>query len=74
MPADPQQLTPWFAWNQVPARPGVYMTNLKGLGTGYSHWNGSRWGNQYDSVGKAHDRRRDEGMQGKTWRGLKEQK
>jgi hypothetical protein len=66
------KLTPWFPSSEKPSRAGVYACILRGLTatqSGYAHWDGKSWGNQYGVADDA-PRRGMNGEQDKRWCGL----
>lgn len=78
MPADTQQLTPWFK-NRKPWVVGVYKQK-SGLGTeiGYQYWDGAYWHTWQhtpeaaERVARSNRSRVDLEHQNDPWRGLKE--
>ena len=72
-----KQMTPWFPSHIKPVRKGVYEVKFtpKGLYESYFYamWNGKRWSRvaTYDEMARFHQNF--DALQGKYWRGFKEQ-
>lgn len=68
------KLTKWFPPEVKPVHVGVYQTDFEPLGKDieYSHWNGVRWGPQWDCIERAACANGTQGIQNKHWRGLSE--
>lgn len=66
--------TSWYPANIKPVHIGVYETDLVlALDRfGFSYWDGSYWGNQFETPERAEVRRDMRGAQDKPWRGLKD--
>lgn len=63
-------LTGWFPPEVKPVRKGVYSVRWRGH-TGYSYWDGERWGWYQHTLHRANKDRVSIGAsQKKTWRGL----
>lgn len=64
------RLTDWYPPHIKPARVGVYSTLHDGH-YGFSYWNGSRWGGQWQTAEKAAENKEHAlADQRKTWRGV----
>jgi hypothetical protein len=68
------KVTRWFSSDTKPARIGLYETRFDGdpvADRGFSHWDGSKWGDQYGRFEyAAQHSHRARGYQDKLWRGL----
>lgn len=65
-----KDMTPFFPADMKPERFGVYNTRCD-WGSGYSLWNGFRWGSQYTYPENAEKYGEETaGHQEKEWRGL----
>ena len=67
-----KKMTRWFPAKIKPAHVGVYETELHGY-LGYSFWNGKYWSDTSFKLDMERSTKRRRGMQGKKWRGFKEQ-
>lgn len=65
----------WFPVASKPERVGVYRTRTKGIGVGFSYFDGFRWGNQSGDPKRAEEWFElygASGVQDKEWCGLAE--
>lgn len=71
------RLTGWFPYEIKPEHIGVYRTRFRSLyggwKSGYSHWNGSRFGIQWNTKESATWSSSVAGFHCKQWRGLAEE-